>query len=143
MTSIEKIEKLLAAKGWKQNAFEKAAVLAENRISEWKDGEGEPTLRQALRIARLLQVPLEYLADDSLDEPLPSTGVTPDEAAILDLFRALRLDKAEGLRRLASPPSGQQQAARHSHGSPPGRGKPEDQIKEGRRRRGPKKGGRS
>jgi transcriptional regulator with XRE-family HTH domain len=108
MDAMAKIEKLLGAKRWKQNAFEKAAVLAENRISKWKDGQGEPTLRQAYRMARLLGVPLDYLADDALQEP-SSSGLTDDERAILDLFRALGLDRAEGLRRLATPaaPGGQ------------------------------------
>jgi hypothetical protein len=78
-------------------------VLAENRISEWKDGQGEPMLRRAYRMARLLEVPLEHLADDALEEPPAPAELTGDERAILDLYRALGLDRAEGLRRLATP----------------------------------------
>jgi transcriptional regulator with XRE-family HTH domain len=139
MDAMAKIEKLLRAKGWKQNAFEKAAVLAENRLSKWKDGQGEPTLRQASRMARLLGVPLEYLADDELEDPPAGPGLTDDERAILDLYRALGLDRAEGLRRLATPsaPGGQMAAGPARPSSPrEGTGPETGERRPGRRTKG-------
>jgi hypothetical protein len=46
-------------------------------------------------------MPLEYHADEQ-EEPPAAAGLTADEQAILDLFRAPGLDRAEGLRRLAT-----------------------------------------
>lgn len=93
--TIEKIEKRLAELGWKQNAFERSAQLAENRISKWKDGQGEPTLRQAFRMAKLLNVPLVYLADDEAVEAGDSHEITEDERLVLDLFHASGLSRRE------------------------------------------------
>lgn len=64
------------------------ADLPPNRVSKWKSGQGEPTARQALRIARVLRVPLEWLADEEAgDEPTALPGLSPDEAVMLDVIR--------------------------------------------------------
>jgi transcriptional regulator with XRE-family HTH domain len=68
MRLVEKLEMALRSKGLTQGSFERLAMLSENRISKWKNNQGEPTVRQALRMARLLDLPLDYLADDEVDE---------------------------------------------------------------------------
>lgn len=71
MKIFDKIDAALDARGLTQAALERLTGLAENRISKWKDGKGYPDLEQARRIAKTLDVPLEWLADDAQDWPPP------------------------------------------------------------------------
>lgn len=97
MKMIEKITLALADRGLTQRGLEQRAGLSENRISKWKDGTGEPTARQALLMARLLGLPLEYLVDDDQEEvPAASPGMTADERAVLSYYRAKREAEGEG-----------------------------------------------
>ena len=64
--------------GLTQTGFEAMVGLPPNRISKWAGGQGEPTARQALRMARKLGVSVEFLADDNADEP--PVPVKMDEA---------------------------------------------------------------
>ena len=108
-TTVEKILTLLEQRGWTQGYFESMAGLSANRISKWKNDQGEPTLRQGLRMARLLGVPIEYLADDQADAIEQPPALTADEDAILKLVRALRLDVSQAMCALAN-------AGRHEPG---------------------------
>jgi transcriptional regulator with XRE-family HTH domain len=67
MNMVEKIRKLIDDQGMTQTAFEVMAGLPQARISKWASGRGEPTLSQAFRMARALDVPLDYLADDAME----------------------------------------------------------------------------
>lgn len=102
---VDKIVMLAEARGWDQGELESRAGLARGRISKWKADQGEPSAKQALRMARLLNVSMEYLADDDLDEPapVPSIALAADERAIIDLYHDLELDKREAVKRLATP----------------------------------------
>ena len=73
MRMVEKLEAALHAKGFTQTSFERLAMLSANRISKWKNDHGEPTARQAMRIARLLGLSVEYLVDDDLNEMAPDS----------------------------------------------------------------------
>lgn len=95
---IEKICDLIAERGYTQQDFEEVAKLATNRVSKWRN-KGEPTARQALRIARALGVTMEYLADDTQDEPVRE--FTEDEVYLIRTFRSLRLDVDAAVRRMA------------------------------------------
>lgn len=98
MKMIEKLVKALADRDLTQRAFEAQCGLSENRISKWKDGTGEPTARQALAMARALGLPLEFLVDDSIDEPeapTASPGLTVEEYAVLSHFRVQREKERE------------------------------------------------
>ena len=104
---IAKLEKLLKEKGWTQAAFEAHCLLAENRISRWRGGLGEPTARQAFRMARELGVPVEYLLDDDLTErPRPAPELSSGERSVLNVYRALRLTEEEAVTRLVAPLAG-------------------------------------
>lgn len=103
---LQKLDLLLKSRGIKQAAFERAAILSENRISKWKNGQGEPSASESLRMARILGVSVEWLIDDEKAYPAPQESVEW-ERSVLDLIQALGLDKQEALRRLAgvvSPP---------------------------------------
>lgn len=103
---LQKLDSLLKSRGISQTAFERTAILSANRISKWKNGQGEPSASEALRIARALGVSVEWLIDDGKDYPAPPESVEW-ERSVLDLIQALGLDKQEALRRLAgviSPP---------------------------------------
>lgn len=100
MRMVEKIQQLIADRDWTQEAVETWARLPRNRISKWAGGTGEPTASQALRLARLFNVPLEWLCDDAA-EGQPEMGATSEEQGILDLYRALGLTKKDALRALS------------------------------------------
>lgn len=104
---IDKIVILADAKGWDQGEFESLAALPQGRISKWKAGKGEPTAKQALQMARLLNVTVEFLIDPALEQPLVPEILTleEDERAVLDLYHALDLGRREAMRRLATPAS--------------------------------------
>lgn len=94
-----KIKALLDARGLSQNELARLAGVHQPRISEWFGGSGGPSLLTALRIARALGVPLEYLADDGQDAPDPA--LSQEEANILEMVRTLGVPEAR--RRLLQP----------------------------------------
>lgn len=103
MKMIEKIQKLLHERGWSsQEGFEKSAGLAKNRISKWAGGTGEPTARQAWRMATLLGVSVDYLVRDDLNEPTATVGLSEDERMVLRTMRAVSIDADEVIRLIYS-----------------------------------------
>lgn len=130
MRFIEKIDEWLNRSGWTQGALERQAALPENRISKWRD-VGEPTISQGLRIAKVLGIPLDYLADDTQDEPPPSTELSQDEQLALSFYQEMKRHEGSAtvvlkvLARMASegvvarPVAAQQRAAvpAQNHGS--------------------------
>jgi len=98
MTSIEKLIRLIEQRGTTQGEVETAVRLPQGRISKWAAGQGEPSLRQGLRLARWFAVPVEWLADDTLDE-MPPEEVSGDLLRTITAILAL-LGAREALRRL-------------------------------------------
>jgi transcriptional regulator with XRE-family HTH domain len=72
-------------------------------MSNWFKGKHKPDLESAMKIARALGVPLDYLADDAQDEP-PASEFSEWEVAVVDFIRLMGLDKGEAIRRLATAP---------------------------------------
>jgi transcriptional regulator with XRE-family HTH domain len=104
MISVKKLIRLIERRGTTQGDVEVAVKLPQGRISKWLGGQGEPSLRQGLRLARWFAVPLEWLADDEMDELPPEeadNGRLRTIAAILAF-----LGPREALRRLLVPPGG-------------------------------------
>jgi transcriptional regulator with XRE-family HTH domain len=102
MTFLAKLARLIDDHGTSQAAVERAAGLPQNRIAKWRHGHGEADASQALRIARLFGVDVEWLADDNADWP-PRPRISPeDQAEILQLIRTLGLSPAEAIRALAA-----------------------------------------
>lgn len=91
---VEKLLVLLKKKGYTQRGFEYAAGLSENRISKWKAGQGEASLLEAVRMAKLLEVSLDYLAgvEDRGDR---MSELTRDERLVIEMARKLGMDKAQ------------------------------------------------
>ena len=54
----------------------RGARIPASRLSEWQDPatKRKPTAAQALRLARFLDLPLEWLLDDDLDPPIPESS---------------------------------------------------------------------
>ena len=108
MGIIEKLEILIQERGFTQGEVERLAGLAASRISKWKDGRGEPTARQALRLARLLDVPMEYLVDDLAEGPAQQPHLTDAELRAVEITRALGLSVGQvivGLHHAAGHPA--------------------------------------
>lgn len=78
--------------------------LAQSRISRWEKGEGMPKITQALRLAKGLNVSLDFLLDDALDEPAKGTGITADEMAVIRMMRHRGLTMEQALDRLGCDP---------------------------------------
>jgi transcriptional regulator with XRE-family HTH domain len=66
-------------------------------VARWLGGVNRPKAAQALALARLLGVSLDYLLDDAQDDPHPGR-LTDDERIILRL--AAKLTPDEAIRRL-------------------------------------------
>jgi transcriptional regulator with XRE-family HTH domain len=69
MRLSEKIPMLVKRMGITQAELARAIGTYPSRISEWASEEGKPSIQQALRMARALNVSLDYLADDAQDDP--------------------------------------------------------------------------
>jgi transcriptional regulator with XRE-family HTH domain len=94
-TFEEKLGKLCRKRRWKQAALMKAVnercrddPVSKSTVSRWLNGDGKPFEQWALALARALNVPLDYLADDAQDE-LPR-GLKPDEQSVIDVYRSMR-----------------------------------------------------
>lgn len=84
----KKIELLLDAKGMNWADLARLIGVKDSRISKWRSGVGELDRNQILRVARVLDAGVEYLADDSLEDPRALYRLPEDEAAILRFYRS-------------------------------------------------------
>lgn len=55
---------------------------SKNTVGNWFAGKGEPSMREALELSRMLDVDIAYLADDSIEEPM-----SLEELAILEVLK--------------------------------------------------------
>ncbi len=99
MTFSDKINRRKTELG-KENIADiaRSAKVSRSSCYRWFDGFALPDVHEAHRLARVLDVPLEYLADEDADEP---QRLTPAEEQALKLVRSLGLDENEVIRRLA------------------------------------------
>jgi transcriptional regulator with XRE-family HTH domain len=97
----KKLPLLIRSRGLKAAEVARLTGIPAPRFTDWKDPDSgrAPTLGQALRLARVLGVPLDYLADDDADDPPPV--LSPAEQQAVTLTRALALSVEEVARRLA------------------------------------------
>jgi transcriptional regulator with XRE-family HTH domain len=94
-----------------QQALVRLMGTGRNTVHRWCKGEQVPPVEYMLRLARALDVSLEYLVDDEMDEP-PKL-LTEDERIILLLAHDMGVDKARRRLSLADegPPSRSPQSA--------------------------------
>lgn len=95
----EKLDKVIADSGKSQSRIARETGISQSAISAMTRGDRRPYMDQALKLARALGVPLDYLADESLDE-LPAPELTTDDRLILRIVRKLEIDADEVIRRL-------------------------------------------
>lgn len=91
----DKVEGVLAERNIRQRRIAEVMEVPEQRVSEWKSGKKwRPNLDQALKLARCLDVSLEWLIDDREELPPPAPLLSPEEAKILDMVRTLGPEEA-------------------------------------------------
>jgi transcriptional regulator with XRE-family HTH domain len=99
-----KLRKLMAGRRLSQDRVARAVGVSQNQISLWVRGKSVPDLYEAAALARLFGKTVDYLADDSQDEPPGPDALLPDERAVLTTYRTLHLTEAEGLALVAALP---------------------------------------
>ncbi|WP_158633709.1 helix-turn-helix domain-containing protein [Tautonia sociabilis] len=94
----EKIYRRMVQLGLSQQALSQKSGVSDSEISRLLNGQSKrPGLHNILRLARALEVSLDYLADDELATD-PRTGVDPlsgDERHLLDRARQIGLREVE------------------------------------------------
>ena len=73
--------------------------VSRTKVNAWLAGKTLPDIEEALRLARLIGVSVDFLADDKLDAP-PSPPMTDDEVYILTLIRDLGMGRQEAVKRI-------------------------------------------
>jgi transcriptional regulator with XRE-family HTH domain len=88
MTLSDKLKWLCGERRWGQADLMRAmgGDVSKSAMSDWFKGKFRPDLDSTLRMARALKVPLDYLADDALDEP-PVSDLSDDERYLLRVWR--------------------------------------------------------
>lgn len=93
MEISEKLTKLKAKRGVSDREIARSLRdVSAATVRRWINGEGEPSLSQAVAIAAYFGVPLSYLAYG--DAGLPPGEMPADEAAVLRFYR---LNRAKGI----------------------------------------------
>jgi transcriptional regulator with XRE-family HTH domain len=91
----EKLPMLIRKRGLKQADVARITGIPAARFTDWKDPASgrTPTLEQALRVARALGVPLDYLADPEQDDP-PAPALSDAEREIIAFVRRIGVETA-------------------------------------------------
>jgi transcriptional regulator with XRE-family HTH domain len=86
-----KLKHLMHAKGLNGQRLSRLSQVSDSEISRILQGKSRPGLDNALRLARALEVSLDYLADDKIDsEPADSGDVfTTDERKVMVLTQKI------------------------------------------------------
>jgi len=93
----EKLYKQMILLNLTQQALARKAGVSDSEVSRLLHGQSKrPGLQNVARLAKALEVSLDYLADDSLDEdPFgPATALSDAERALLDRARELGIREA-------------------------------------------------
>ena len=69
MTLSEKLQNLRRAAGFSQEALAEQLGVTRQAVSKWETGEGKPDIDNLLPLAKLLHTTVDYLLDDSAQEP--------------------------------------------------------------------------
>lgn len=96
--------KVLAAcedREWTASDLARRVGVSKNTTGRWLSGQTRPYEESLVRLARVLDLSLDYLADDALDEP-PAPALSEDERTVLEVYRALRLDAQAAIRGLTA-----------------------------------------
>jgi transcriptional regulator with XRE-family HTH domain len=100
MEFAEKIRLLMGRERLSQADLAAAVGTHQPQVTKWLTSGVRPSLPFALRLARALRVSLDYLMDDTLEEP--SGDLSDDERQILEIARVVGYETA--IRRLTVAP---------------------------------------
>lgn len=82
----EKVEFLCGERGWNRAELARRIRVSKTTAGYWFDGDRKPYDDKLVALARLFSVPVDYLADDSLDEP--PAPPSEDEVKLIDYIRS-------------------------------------------------------
>ena len=82
-----------------REAAKRIGDVSATTVGRWRKGEGEPSVSEAVRVARLFSVPLDYLAFDEIETAPKRDANSEVRASILRLVDLI--GEEESLRRLA------------------------------------------
>ncbi len=87
----EKLQILMARHSLNGQRLAKLSQVSDSEISRILQGKSRPGLDNAFRLAKAVNVSLDFLADDSLDMDASSSGdlLSPDERKVLNLTQKI------------------------------------------------------
>ncbi len=87
----EKLQILMARHSLNGQKLAKLSQVSDSEISRILQGKSRPGLDNAFRLARAVNVSLDFLADDSLDMDANQSGdlMSPDERKVLNLTQKI------------------------------------------------------
>lgn len=98
MEFAKKLNKLMAERDVTYEEVAKHVGVGTTTVFRWLNQKGKPLrprLNEAARLAEMLGVGVDYLADDALDAPpSPPPGLSPQEELLLDLIRNMGVAEA-------------------------------------------------
>lgn len=71
-------------------------------IHRWENGQGEPTLTQAIQLAAIFDVDVESLLDDSTRSVYTVKKLGDDERSIIDMYRKLNITEDDAIRAMVA-----------------------------------------
>ncbi len=87
----DKLQMLMARCGLNGQKLARLSQVSDSEISRILQGKSRPGLDNAFRLAKAVNVTLDYLADDSLDTepPQPADHLSPDERRLLSIAQKI------------------------------------------------------
>ena len=87
----DKLQMLMARHGLNGQKLARLSQVSDSEISRILQGKSRPGLDNAFRLAKAVNVSLDYLADDSLDvePPQPADHLTPEERKLLAIAQKI------------------------------------------------------
>jgi transcriptional regulator with XRE-family HTH domain len=91
----DKLHMLMARCGLNGQKLARLSQVSDSEISRILQGKSRPGLDNAFRLAKAVNVTLDYLADDSLDTepPQPADHLTPEERRIMTIAQKIGQDE--------------------------------------------------
>ena len=77
MTLSEKLQNLRRAAGLSQEQLAEQLGVTRQAVSKWETGEGKPDIDNLLPLAKLLHTTVDYLLDDTANQPSAEEAQTP------------------------------------------------------------------
>lgn len=93
MRFAQKLDYLIGLRRTSQSELSRRTGIAQSAISEMTKDKRRPYMDQSFKLANALNVPLSYLADDSIDE-LPPETFTAAEAKVWEAVRLIGPEEA-------------------------------------------------